>query len=370
MTNQTNTSRLESNKLRDALKRIIERCRAFIDDEADMRTDSVEVLMAIAEDALSQQAEPVEPAPAQDEPPQSGITIEKDVFGTVHIKLGDFDYIQIQYQYPYTDNASQNALAKRIAELLTRPAQTEQQAEPAPALSYKDDPRTPVELSNAGCRCVRFGEGNPHWPCRIHAAPAQDERECCCPKIGEPWNPEKHGRDCPAHQAARPAQTEPQPIGVTAVAITRENEDGELYLDWLLEGGIAELEFAGQVLVVAEKPITDDEGSGEVYAAPIAQAAPQPEQSQAVADVLAERRRQVEAEGWTPAHDDLYCAAELPRAAAAYILNGANDEAPYIWPFSAKWWKPRDVRANYVRAGALILAEIERIDRAARGGEA
>lgn len=74
--------------------------------------------------AISQQ---VEPAPAQDEPPQSGITIEKDVFGTVHIKLGDFDYIQIQYQYPYTDNASQNALAKRIAELLTRPAQTEQQ---------------------------------------------------------------------------------------------------------------------------------------------------------------------------------------------------------------------------------------------------
>ncbi|HFE9043726.1 TPA: hypothetical protein ACGATJ_006506, partial [Pseudomonas aeruginosa] len=82
-------------------------------------------------------------------------------------------------------------------------------------------------------------------------------------------------------------------------------------------------------------------------------------------DVQAERRRQVEAEGWTPEHDDLYCAAELPRAAAAYILNGANDEAPAIWPFSAKWWKPRDARENYMRAGALILAEIERLDRAA-----
>ncbi|MDJ1412787.1 hypothetical protein MU748_24955 [Pseudomonas aeruginosa] len=86
-------------------------------------------------------------------------------------------------------------------------------------------------------------------------------------------------------------------------------------------------------------------------------------------DVQAERRRQVEAEGWTPEHDDLYCAAELPRAAAAYILNGANDEAPAIWPFSAKWWKPRDARSNYVRAGALILAEIERLDRAAPGKE-
>ncbi len=90
---------------------------------------------------------------------------------------------------------------------------------------------------------------------------------------------------------------------------------------------------------------------------------------QAWLDVQAERRRQVEAEGWTPEHDDLYCAAELPRAAAAYILSGANDEAPAIWPFLAKWWKPRDARANYMRAGALILAEIERLDRAAAPGK-
>ncbi|OPE12825.1 hypothetical protein APA68_27180 [Pseudomonas aeruginosa] len=90
---------------------------------------------------------------------------------------------------------------------------------------------------------------------------------------------------------------------------------------------------------------------------------------QAWLDVQAERRRQITAEGWTPEHDDLYCAAELPRAAAAYILNGANDEAPAILPFVAKWWKPRDARSNYVRAGALILAEIERLDRAAPGKE-
>ncbi|WP_236084107.1 hypothetical protein [Pseudomonas aeruginosa] len=98
-------------------------------------------------------------------------------------------------------------------------------------------------------------------------------------------------------------------------------------------------------------------------------AAPGKEVPQAWLDVQAERRRQVEAEGWTPEHDDLYCAAELPRAAAAYILSGANDEAPAIWPFVAKWWKPRDARANYVRAGALILAEIERLDRAAAPGK-
>ncbi|MFU5049302.1 LysM peptidoglycan-binding domain-containing protein [Pseudomonas aeruginosa] len=98
-------------------------------------------------------------------------------------------------------------------------------------------------------------------------------------------------------------------------------------------------------------------------------AAPGKSVPQAWLDVLAERRRQITAEGWTPEHDDLYCAAELPRAAAAYILSGANDEAPAIWPFLAKWWKPRDARANYMRAGALILAEIERLDRAAAPGK-
>jgi hypothetical protein len=89
--------------------------------------------------------------------------------------------------------------------------------------------------------------------------------------------------------------------------------------------------------------------------------------SDAARDVLAERRRQVEAEGMTNEGDDRYHAAELPRAAASYVLNGANDEVPCIWPWAKSWWKPRDARANYVRAAALLLAEIERIDRAQEG---
>ncbi|CUT98372.1 hypothetical protein [Pseudomonas aeruginosa] len=68
-------------------------------------------------------------------------------------------------------------------------------------------------------------------------------------------------------------EAEPQDlesIQVEAVAITRENDDGELYLDWLLEGGIAELEVPGTLLLVAHGQITDDEGSGAVYAAHVA----------------------------------------------------------------------------------------------------
>ena len=79
-------------QVNNAMRRIIERCEVFIDDEAEMSTASVEALMGIAEDALSHQAEPecsrcdgfgkeltvyqggipcrvcqAEPAPAQDE---------------------------------------------------------------------------------------------------------------------------------------------------------------------------------------------------------------------------------------------------------------------------------------------------------------
>ncbi|ERX39889.1 TPA: hypothetical protein ACRMKO_000245 [Pseudomonas aeruginosa] len=133
--------------------------------------------------------------------------------------------------------------------------------------------------------------------------------------------------------------------------------DGKLYThcetEAQIEAYILDMHRSSDSLTLRKVPL---------YGAPVAQAGQVP---QAWLDVQAERRRQITAEGWTPEHDDLYCAAELPRAAAAYILNGANDEAPAIWPFVAKWWKPRDARSNYVRAGALILAEIERLDRAA-----
>lgn len=99
------------------------------------------------------------------------------------------------------------------------------------------------------------------------------------------------------------------------------------------------------------------------------------ELSKAAQDVLAERERQVSAEGWTPEHDDEHDRAQLAQAAACYALSGTPaDEAHYIhgrwkdkldffWPWDIKWWKPSDRRRDLVKAGALILAEIERLDR-------
>lgn len=94
----------------------------------------------------------------------------------------------------------------------------------------------------------------------------------------------------------------------------------------------------------------------------------------AARDVLAERARQINAEGWTPEHDDQYGNGELPRAARAYILTAHvpadvreafMKTPPSHWPWDKSWWKPKTRRRDLVRAGALILAEIERLDRAA-----
>ena len=92
------------------------------------------------------------------------------------------------------------------------------------------------------------------------------------------------------------------------------------------------------------------------------------EQSAAALDVLAERRRQFEAEGWTPEHDDQHSNGEMARAASCYITNKERSHLPTVplkWPWSDAWWKPDGYRRNLVKAGALILAEIDRLDRLA-----
>lgn len=89
--------------------------------------------------------------------------------------------------------------------------------------------------------------------------------------------------------------------------------------------------------------------------------------SKAAWDVLAERERQKEVEGWHPDHDDGYAECELAVAAAMYALYSDSypnaGQPPQLWPWAPEWWKPKDYRRDLIRAGALILAEIERLDR-------
>lgn len=112
--------------------------------------------------------------------------------------------------------------------------------------------------------------------------------------------------------------------------------------------------------------------------------------SAAIRDVVAERRRHVEVEGWTATHDDEHDDGEMARAAACYAIAGGSDDFTRdgrnpadppnvklrreyenfrftrlreLWPWGWSWWKPKNRRYDLVRAAALLIAEIERIDR-------
>lgn len=110
--------------------------------------------------------------------------------------------------------------------------------------------------------------------------------------------------------------------------------------------------------------------------------------TKAIDDVLAERRRQIKSEGWGDAHDDEQTDFALSQAASAYAhfaatqnwrtpddyasrpcpMPGAAQDQP-SWPksWSRAWWKPRNPRRDLVRAAALLIAEIERLDRRFHG---
>jgi len=93
--------------------------------------------------------------------------------------------------------------------------------------------------------------------------------------------------------------------------------------------------------------------------------------TQGMVDVLAERARQraprPQGEGWDAQHDDNeHLPGDLAQAGICYAREtglGPSSGVPGYWPFDPKWWKPKDRRRNLVRAAALIVAEIDRMDR-------
>ncbi|EOD8835582.1 TPA: hypothetical protein ACVMZV_002320 [Pseudomonas aeruginosa] len=69
---------------------------------------------------------------------------------------------------------------------------------------------------------------------------------------------------------------------------------------------------------------------------------------------------------------DQHSHGQMARAAACYALAGSsapNDGTAALlvslaWPWDQQWWKPTSARRDLVKACALALAEIERLDRA------
>lgn len=97
------------------------------------------------------------------------------------------------------------------------------------------------------------------------------------------------------------------------------------------------------------------------------------------AELIAEERaRQIAEEGYYAAHDDAHdrgemlsaamCYASVPLLRLTYKPDAAEDEITEVmatkWPWEEEWWKPDpDAVRNLVKAGALIAAEIDRLQR-------
>jgi hypothetical protein len=86
--------------------------------------------------------------------------------------------------------------------------------------------------------------------------------------------------------------------------------------------------------------------------------------------IAEERLGQQEREGFGRPHDAAHDNFELSEAAIRYASMGPNGpfshptpgQPPQGWPFEASWWKPsRDPVRNLAKAGALIAAEIDRL---------
>lgn len=91
-----------------------------------------------------------------------------------------------------------------------------------------------------------------------------------------------------------------------------------------------------------------------------------------------ERQRQVSEEGWTPEHDDEHVNGELADAAAGYASprklyrdpliredGTINLEVRYLYPFNNPYFRERkDRKRQLIIAGALLIAELERLERA------
>ncbi|ROR02618.1 hypothetical protein EDF72_1752 [Delftia acidovorans] len=99
--------------------------------------------------------------------------------------------------------------------------------------------------------------------------------------------------------------------------------------------------------------------------------------SQAVLDVLAERRRQVETEGYDMEHDEAHVMGEIGALAALYLMpDGARDWDATSTTYGTTlgqallpedWTMPtmgEDRRRDLVKGIACGLAELERWDRA------
>jgi len=102
---------------------------------------------------------------------------------------------------------------------------------------------------------------------------------------------------------------------------------------------------------------------GEWYCETCAKKHPESEMHTGAELIERERMRQIAEKGYTAAHDDRLNRFQLSNAATCYLNPSDAKLFRLHWPFELSYWKPEDKISNLVKAGALIAAEIDRLQR-------
>lgn len=98
----------------------------------------------------------------------------------------------------------------------------------------------------------------------------------------------------------------------------------------------------------------------------------QPQRQQTAIELIqAERERQISDEGYSESHDDRWLHDQLPIAAMVYASPAyLRPRVKCFWPWDNDYYKPNESLTidgrirELVKAGALIAAEIDRLNRA------
>jgi hypothetical protein len=94
---------------------------------------------------------------------------------------------------------------------------------------------------------------------------------------------------------------------------------------------------------------------------------------QALTRIAIAREKLISEAGFDQVHDDAQLQSQLVVAAGSYALHAIASEAerqqfspgapPPAWPWEATLWQPEDRNRDLLRAAALLVAEIERLNR-------
>jgi hypothetical protein len=85
--------------------------------------------------------------------------------------------------------------------------------------------------------------------------------------------------------------------------------------------------------------------------------------SEVLVSIAHERRRQLSKLGWSRDHDDSHTGGELARAAACFAAPRYVYSNTWPWGWAAEPEQEAPDRRQLVKAAALLVAEIERMDR-------